>query len=116
MRSGFDILIEGFFNVTSINLRLAPNGEEETVVVAEQSFKRLRDTEFYPGSSRVEERTPDCRWIPSDASPHGSDSKIEICGALPDGTLHVRVGRRVCQQHSRPLQLKVGVGSCIVYE
>ncbi len=95
--------IEGFFNVTSINLRLAPNGEEETIIVAEQSFKRLRDTEFFPGSSRVEERTSDGKWIPSDAPPHGSDSEIEICGTLPDGTLHMRVDRRVYQRHSRPL-------------
>jgi hypothetical protein len=95
--------IEGFFNVTSIDLRLAPNGGGETVVVAEQSFKRLRDTEFYPGSSRVEERTSDGKWIPSDAPPHGSDSEIEICGTLPDGTLHVRVDRQVYQQRSRPL-------------
>lgn len=95
--------VERFRNVTSIDLRRAPNGGDETVVVAEQSFKRLRDAEFSPGSSRVEERTSDGKWISSDAPPHGSDSEIEICGTLPDGTLHVRVDRRVYQQHNRPL-------------
>lgn len=95
--------MEGFFNVTSIHRRVAPNGKDETVVVAEQSFKRPRDTESYPGSSRVEERTADGKWIPSDAPPRGSDSEIEMCGTLPDGTLHVRVDRQVYQQSSRPL-------------
>lgn len=95
--------IEGFFSVTSIDLRLAPNGREETVVVAKQSFKRLRGTEFSQGSSEVVERTSDGNWIPSDAPPHATDSEIEICGMLPDGTLHVRVDRQVYQQRSRPL-------------
>lgn len=99
--------IERFFSVTSMDLRLASNGREETVVVAEQSFRKPRDTEFRQGSSRIEERMSDGKWIPSDAPPHGSDSEIEICGTLPDGTLHVRVDRQVYQQRSQSLYRRV---------
>ena len=95
--------VDDFVNVTSIDSRMAANGEKETVMVAEQSFKRLRGTEFIQGASRVQEQVPDGSWIPSEAPPHGTDSEIEICGNLDDGRLHVRVDKQIYQQGTRPL-------------
>jgi hypothetical protein len=101
--------IDGFFSVTSIGLRVARNGEE-TVMVAEENFKRVSGTEFIEGSSRVIERAPDGKWTRSDAPPYGPNSEVEICGTLPDGTLQVRVDKQIYQQSSRPLyQLVVEV-------
>jgi hypothetical protein len=95
--------VDDFVNVTSIDSRMAANGEKETVMVAEQSFKRLRGTEFIQGKSRVQEQVPDGSWMPSEAPPHGTDSEIEICGNLADGRLHVRVDKQIYQQGTRPL-------------
>jgi len=72
-------------------------------MVAEEKFRRVSGTEFVEGSSRVVERAPDGKWIQSDAPPYGTDSEIEICGALLDGTLEVRVDKQIYQQSSRPL-------------
>lgn len=94
--------VDGFFSVTSIDLRVARNGEE-TVMVAEEHFKRVSGTEFIEGSSRVVERARDGTWIRSDAPPYGPDSEVEICGTLPDGTRHVRVDNQIYRQSSRPL-------------
>ena len=99
--------VDGFFSVTSLDLRAAPYGGKETLMVAEQSFKRLSGTEFIQGSSRVVERASDGTWIRSDAPPYGADSDIEICGTLPDGTPYVRVDNQVYQQRSRPLYRSV---------
>lgn len=94
--------VDGFFSVTSIDLRGAQNGEE-TVMVAEENFKRVSGTEFVEGSSRVVERAPDDKWTRSDAPPYGTDSQVEICGTLPNGTLHMRVDKQIYRQSSRPL-------------
>ncbi|MCP4261066.1 MAG: TIR domain-containing protein [Planctomycetes bacterium] len=98
---------KNFYNVTSIDLRPTPNHGEETVVVAEQSFKRphytYTDAEFIKGSSGIWKWTSDGNWIPSDAPPHGTDSEIEICGRLPDGTLYIRVDKQLYRQQRLPL-------------
>jgi hypothetical protein len=99
--------VDGFFNVTSLHLRVAPGGGKETLMVAEQSFKRLSGTEFVQGSSRVMERASDGTWIGSAAPPHGAGSDIEICGTIPDGTLYVRVDNQLYKQRSRALYRSV---------
>jgi len=105
--------VDGFFSVTSIDLRVARNGEE-TVMVAEEHFKRVSGTEFIEGSSRVVQRAPDGNWTRSDAPPYGPNSEVEICGTLPDGTRHVRVDKQIYRQSSRPLYRFVVdvIGSC----
>jgi hypothetical protein len=95
--------IDGFFNVTSVGVRAASRGGRETVLVAEQSFKRLQGTEFIRGSSRLVERAADGSWIPSAAPPFDADSEIEICGETSAGTLYVRVNNQVYARRSRPL-------------
>jgi hypothetical protein len=95
--------VDGFFNVTSLSLRPASGRGSETVLVAEQSFKRLHGTEFVQGSSRLVERNSDGAWIPSAAPPFDAASEIEICGDTPNGTLYVRVNNQVYERQSRPL-------------
>jgi hypothetical protein len=95
--------VPDFFSVSSLDLRVAPDGGQERVMVAEQSFKRLHETELSPGPSRVVERAADGTWTRISALPYREDSEIEICGTLLDGTLYVRVDQQIYQQRSRPL-------------
>ncbi len=92
-----------FFSVTSIDVRSAQNKEDEKIIVAEQSFRRLRGTEFIDVPSRVMERASDGTWTQSEAPPHGTNSEIEICGTLPNGTFYIRVDGQIYQQSSKLL-------------
>jgi hypothetical protein len=94
--------VKDFVSVTSLDLVTSPDGKE-TLLVAEDNFMHLVNTSNVPGSARVMERADDDRWVPADAPPHGSDSKIEICGTLPDGSLTIRVDGRIYQKSSRSL-------------
>jgi hypothetical protein len=100
--------IDGFISVTSLELRPAPGGGSGTLVVAEQSFKRLDGTQFGNGSSRVVERAPDGTWVAAAAPPFGSDSEIEMCGTVADGTRYVRVDGQILREDTRPLYRSFG--------
>jgi hypothetical protein len=93
--------IDGFYNITS--LYLVGRGSDQTLMVAEQGFAHLQDTERVRESTRLVERASDGTWNRVDGPPYGSDSEIEICGALPDGTLIVRVNGTIYRESSRSL-------------
>ena len=98
--------IDGFFSVTSLDIRRTADGND-TLMVAEQSFKRLNDTAFVAGSSRLVERRSDGTWVPSDAPPYGTNSEIEICGTLADETLYVRVDNQIYRQGTRSVYASI---------
>jgi hypothetical protein len=94
--------VDGFESVTSLDLVPAGDGNEK-LLVAEDNFERIVNTSPVPGSARIVENAGGDTWIPAEAPPHGSDSKIELCGTLPDGVFNVRVGGTIYQKSSRSL-------------
>jgi hypothetical protein len=102
--------IDEFVSVTSLGL-VGSTGGKETLLVAEDNFKRLHTRSNVPGSARIMERADGDRWTPVSALPYGSDSEIEICGTLPNGMLYVRVDGTIYQKSSRSLLRSVLEGS-----
>jgi hypothetical protein len=94
--------VEGFISVTSLGLIASPSGKE-TLLVAEESLKHVISSSNVPSAARLVERADGDRWVPIDALPYGSNSEIEICGTLADGTLNVRVDGTIYQKRSRSL-------------
>jgi hypothetical protein len=94
--------IDGFTSVTSLDL-IASAGGDETLLVAEERFEYLKDSGTAPSVVRVVERAADGTWPPRGAPPYGSNSKIEICGTLPDGALQVRVDGMIYREDTRSL-------------
>jgi hypothetical protein len=95
-------IVDGFTSVTSLDLAASPNGGE-TLLVAEERFERVQGEGSAPGKVRMVERAAGNSWPDSSAPPFGSNSEIEICGTLPDGSFHVRVDGTIYQKSSRPL-------------
>ena len=94
--------IDEFVSVTSLGLAASIDGKE-TLLVAEDNYKRLHTRSNVPGSARIMERADGDHWIPASAPPHGSDSEIEICGTMPDGVLYIRVDGAIYQKSTRSL-------------
>jgi len=93
--------VDGFYNVTS--LQLVGSGGDQTVTVAEQGFEHLKDTGLVPEKTRLMERSANGAWSPVNGPPSDSNSEVEICGPLPDGTIIVRVDGTIYREHSRSL-------------
>jgi hypothetical protein len=95
--------VRDFFSITSLYVLSESSGRKETLLVAEQRFRRVEGSEFVNGETRLMKQVSDHDWSAASAPAHGSNSEIEICGTPDDGKLYVRVDSQIHRQTSRSL-------------